>query len=324
MLICPADEQRYLLGPSASGCRGAPATGGRILGYRPTVRRQHLLGTTVGCSMEARSHPFTARRPDRAAATHPRHGTAGTRGIRCREPRSHDRRVGHQVVLGEGVLGEPIGDGPRSRSGGTPVKKKTFVASEQDRPDVAEKREAFRQAILHLDAGRLVFIDETGSNLAMSPLYARARKGKRAYFKRPAARGSNISVIGALRLDGMLCFNAMDGALTGERFLLFLEHKLGPFLRASDVVILDNLRAHHVDGVRQLIESRGATLMYLPPYSPQMNPIEEAWSMFKAALRRASARTICDLVDALKAAMKEIGPMVATGFFKHAGYVQQT
>lgn len=194
--------------------------------------------------------------------------------------------------------------------------KKTFVASEQDRPDVAEKREAFRQAILHLDAGRLVFIDETGSNLAMSPLYARARKGKRAYFKRPAARGSNISVIGALRLDGMLCFNAMDGALTGERFLLFLEHKLGPFLRAGDVVFLDNLRAHHVDGVRQLIESRGATLMYLPPYSPQMNPIEEAWSMFKAALRRASARTICDLVDALKAAMKAIGPLVATGFFK--------
>jgi transposase len=213
----------------------------------------------------------------------------------------------------------------RSRKPACP-QKKSFVASEQERPDVVEKREAFRKFVLSLDFSkcRAIFIDETGVNLAMSPLFARAPVGKRAVCKRPAARGSNISVVGALHAGGILAFDARDGAYDGERLMSFLENKLIPKLGDGDVVFMDNARIHKVDGIRERIEATGAKLHYLPPYSPEMNPIEEVWSFFKNLIRKAAARNIPDLVDALVNAMAAVTSGLAGAFFTHAGYGQFT
>lgn len=212
------------------------------------------------------------------------------------------------------------------KKAGLSTKKKTFVASEQERPDVVEKREAFRKFILSLDFSncRPIFIDETGVNLAMSPLYARAPVGDRAVCRRPAARGSNISIVGALDAAGIVAFDARDGAYDGERFIMFLECKLIPKLRDGDIVFMDNVRFHKVDGIREKIEATGAKLHYLPPYSPEMNPIEEVWSFFKNLMRRASARNLSNLVDALVTAMVAVTRELAGAFFTHAGYAQFT
>lgn len=218
---------------------------------------------------------------------------------------------------------EQVGDGARSQEDRTVAKKKTLVASEQDRPDVVEKREQFRRAILDLKAGRLIFIDETGVNLAMTSLLGRAPRGQRARFKRPAARGTNVSVVGALSGDGIIAFDAKDGAYDGARFMMFLTNKLVPQLRSGDVVFMDNVRFHRIADVRTAIEATGATLEYLPPYSPELNPIEEAWSFFKNWMRRAAARDLSTLVDVLVQAMGSLSKAHASAFIKHAGYSAQ-
>ena len=158
----------------------------------------------------------------------------------------------------------------------------------------------------------------------MSPLYARAPIGERAVCRRPAARGSNISVVGALHAGGVIAFDARDGAYDGERFLMFLENKLIPKLRKGDIVFMDNVRFHKVDGIRESIEATGAELHYLPPYSPEMNPIEEVWSFFKNLMRKAAARNVPKLVDALMSAMVAVTREIAGAFFTHAGYAQFT
>jgi transposase len=160
-------------------------------------------------------------------------------------------------------------------------------------------------------------------NLAMSPFMARAPAGERARFKRPAARGTNVSVVGALSADGILAFGARDGAYDGPRFMAFINEKLVPQLREGDVVLMDNVRFHLIAEVAAAIEATGASVMYLPPYSPELNPIEEAWSLFKNAMRRAAARDLSSLIDALVRSMESITAEVASAFIKHAGYAAQ-
>lgn len=224
----------------------------------------------------------------------------------------------------QGRVTPPFVDGACDRQIGLVTKKKSLVASEKDRPDVVERIREFKRAILDLTSSRLIFIDETGVNLAMTPTRARAPVGERAVCKRPAARGTNVSVVGALSADGIVAFDAKDGAYDGERFLLFLESKLIPKLRPGDVVLMDNVRFHRIAAVPALIEATGARVLYLPPYSPELNPIEEAWSVFKHRMRLASARTLLDLVDALISSMAAITSNLAQAFIKHAGYAQLT
>ena len=165
-----------------------------------------------------------------------------------------------------------------------------------------------------------MFVDETGSHLGYTPLYAWAPRGQRAYATAPVNRGENKTVVAALTLDGVGPRLRFDGAMTTARFEGYVRHVLAPTLRPGQVVVADNLRAHHSPAVRAAIEARGARFLPLPAYSPDFNPIEEAFSKVKRALRRAQARSDDDLRAATWAAFATITPTDAVGWFTHCGY----
>jgi transposase len=166
----------------------------------------------------------------------------------------------------------------------------------------------------------LVFVDESGVNRGMTRLFARSPRGQRAYGSAPRNYGPNVSVLGALSLAGPLATLHVAGATDGELFRLFLDQALLPALWPGAVVVLDNLSTHKTAGVRQAIEALGARLVYLPPYSPDLNPIELAWSKLKSCLRKAAARTTKALHHALSEAIAAISPSDAQGYFAHCGY----
>lgn len=170
-----------------------------------------------------------------------------------------------------------------------------------------------------MPAEQLIFLDEVGATLNLSLEYGRSVRGQRVYGHRPTARGQRISTIGALSSQGVetaLCF---EGTLNGAIFVYFLEHFLCPVLKPGQVVVVDNARAHQVAGVVDLIEATGARIRYLPPYSPDLNPIELAWSKVKHALRKTQARTREALYEALSQALDTLTPANAQGYFKHVG-----
>lgn len=166
-------------------------------------------------------------------------------------------------------------------------------------------------------------MDETGSNIAMTRLYSRARGGERAYGRAPKNHGVNLTIVGAIALDGVRAMMAYEGGTTREAFLKFIHDALVPSLKKGDVVVMDNLRVHYTDGVKQAIEAVGASVLYLPPYSPELNPIELAWSKLKAILRKNEARTLRALTALLPQCRSEIRDSDLDGWFRHAGYVNQ-
>jgi transposase len=165
----------------------------------------------------------------------------------------------------------------------------------------------------------LVFIDETGVNLAMTRRYARAEGQERACGCAPKKPGENVSVIGSIRLDGSITAMNLPGALDGEAFHVYAEKILCPTLRSGDIVVMDNLRVHQNKRVRDLIEACGAEIWYLPPYSPKYNPIEECWSKVKSILRTIAARTREALDDGISYALNAVTPSDARGWFEHSG-----
>lgn len=166
----------------------------------------------------------------------------------------------------------------------------------------------------------LVFLDETGSHLGYTPTHAWAVRGERAHATAPANRGENKTVIAALTLDGVGALMRFDGGMTSDRFTGYVRHVLAPTLRPGQVVVADNLRAHHAEGARAAIEACGARFLPLPSYSPDFNPIEHAFSKVKQFLRRAEARTDDDLRAATWAAFATITKADAAGWFTHCGY----
>ena len=182
------------------------------------------------------------------------------------------------------------------------------------------KRAAWREAVAPIRREDLVFLDETGSHLGYTPPHAWAPRGQRAYATAPANRGENKTVIAALTLDGVGPRMRFDGAMTTARFEGYVRFVLAPTLRPGQVVIADNLQAHLGPVVRAAIERRGARFLPLPPYSPDFNPIEEAFSKVKQALRRAQARTDDSLRAATWAAFDTITNADAAGWFTHCGY----
>lgn len=175
--------------------------------------------------------------------------------------------------------------------------------------------------IAHVDPNNLVFLDETGVNLAMVNLYARAQKGHRAYGKQPKARGKNISIVGVMTLGtGFLSGLSFEGGLNGDLFLWFVETVLCPCLWPGAVVVMDNLSAHKVDGVTAAIEAVGARVVYLSPYSPDFNPIENLWSKLKGYLRAVEARTTETLHEAISAGLEQITLEDVRSWFTHACY----
>ena len=166
----------------------------------------------------------------------------------------------------------------------------------------------------------LVFLDETGSHLGYTPTYARAPRGERAYATAPRNPGENKTVIAALTLSGVGSLMRFDGGMTGARFAGYVRHVLAPTLRPGQVVIADNLTAHHSERARAAIEARGARFLPLPAYSPDFNPIEHAFSKVKQFLRRAAARTDDALRAATWAAFATVAPADIAGWFARCGY----
>jgi transposase len=167
---------------------------------------------------------------------------------------------------------------------------------------------------------RLVFVDEMGANTSLSVLHAWSHTGKRAYCSVPRNRGKNTTLLASMDAKGMGPTLAVEGAIDREVFEAYLEEVLAPSLRSGQIVVMDNLTAHKGDRVRELIEERGCELLYLPSYSPDLNPIEEAFSKIKGILRKAEARSREALIEAMGRALEAIAPQDAEGFFRHCGY----
>ena len=155
----------------------------------------------------------------------------------------------------------------------------------------------------------------------MARLYARAPKGKRASASAPVNKGKNVTVLGALSLAGIVEALTIDGSADGQVVSTFIQEVLGPALRPGQIVIMDNLSAHKVEGIRDAIEARGARLEYVPSYAPDLSPIEKCWSKLKAILRAKAARTRAYLDQAITEALNMITAQDARGWFAHCGYV---
>ena len=165
-------------------------------------------------------------------------------------------------------------------------------SAEQDRPDVVRARREWAAARPSLDPARLVFLAETWATTNMARRYGRAPRGQRALDAVPHGRWRTATVVAALRSDGITVPLVLEGAINGRAFLAYVEQFLAPALRPGDVLVMDNLSSHKVAGVREAVEPAGATLRHLPPYSPDLNPIEQVFAKLKALLRDAAARTI--------------------------------
>ena len=192
-----------------------------------------------------------------------------------------------------------------------------MAASERDE----EARAAWRERVARLDPERLVFVDECGSNVGLAPLRARAPKGERALGKEPRNRGKNTTLLASMGAGGMRPSLAVEGGTTKAVFEAYVERVLAPSLSPGQTVVMDNLSAHKGERVRELVEGRGCEVLFLPSYSPDFSPIEEAFSKLKALLRRAKARTKEALVEAIGRALDAITPEDARGWFAHCGYV---
>lgn len=178
----------------------------------------------------------------------------------------------------------------------------------------------WRAAQPEFDIERLVFIDETWATTNMARRYGRAPRGRRVVASVPHGHWKTSTFVAALRCHGITAPCVLDGAMTGEAFLAYIEQFLVPTLRRGDIVIMDNLPSHKVEGIAAAIEDASATLLYLPPYSPDLNPIELAFAKLKALLRKAAERTVEALWDRLGAIVPLFDPAECRAFFKHAGY----
>ena len=165
-----------------------------------------------------------------------------------------------------------------------------------------------------------MFIDETGASTKMARLYGRAPRGQRLRAAIPQGHWKTTTFVGALRLTGMTAPMVLDGPMTGEWFLAYTQQVLAPTLRRGDIVILDNLPAHKGTAVREAIEAAGARLLFLPPYSPDFNPIEKAFAKLKALLRKAAARTIEQLWQVIGECLDAFTPVECANYFAATGY----
>jgi transposase len=198
--------------------------------------------------------------------------------------------------------------------------KKTAHAAEQDRPDVAHRRRLWSDLQPTFDPERLVFIDETGASTKMARLYGRARRGERCRAPIPHGHWKTTTFTGALRLEGLTAPMVLDGPMNAAAFQAYVDQVLVATLKPGDVVVMDNLPAHKPAGVRRSIEAAGASLLYLPPYSPDFNPIEMAFAKLKAILKKAAARTVDELWDAIAAALDKFTLAECSNYFEAAGY----
>ena len=196
------------------------------------------------------------------------------------------------------------------------TQKKSPVASERDEG----ARALWRWLASHFDVRRLVFVDESGTHISMDRLRSRAPRGVRAYGRVPKNRGKNLTLIASMSLDGMGESMCVEGATDARAFEVYVEHFLAPTLGEGQVVVMDNLGAHRPKRITELIEARGAQLVFVPSYSPDLNPIEQAFSKIKNILRKLGGRTHEALLEAMEEALSKVTPADAAGWFDHCGY----
>jgi transposase len=199
---------------------------------------------------------------------------------------------------------------------GSATQKKSLHAAERDTPENLIRRQEFLAAVAKVDPDHLVFLDETGLTTSMTRLYGRAPADARIHEAAPESHWSVVTLIAGIRLTGMVAPMTVAAATDGEIFRAYVEHFLAAALRPGDVVVMDNLSSHKVAGVRERIEAAGAKLLCLPPYSPDLNPIEKGWSKIKQLLRAAKARSEQLLDQAPAQALKFITPEDAAGWFR--------
>jgi transposase len=198
--------------------------------------------------------------------------------------------------------------------------KKTLRAAEQDRPDVAARRTLWKAAQPFIDPHSLVFLDETGVNTKMARLYGWAPVGERCRDAVPFGHWKTMTFIAGLRLSGLTAPWVLDGPMDGDAFRVYVRDVLAPTLRRGDVVVLDNLPAHKVSAIKEAIAARRAQLFYLPPYSPDLNPIEMAFAKLRALLQQDPARTIDTLVNRIGTLLDRFHLAECANFFQAAGY----
>jgi transposase len=194
--------------------------------------------------------------------------------------------------------------------------KKSLIACERDE----KARKQFRKIAGAFALNNYVFIDEMGTTLGLTRLYGRAAPGTRVLEQVPGDRGGNVSTIGALALEGMRTGLSVPGASDGETLLFLVEELLVPTLKRGDIVMMDNTPIHKLDEIEDAIEAGGAWVLFLPTYSPELNPIENCWSKVKARLRALKPRTLPALLDALVTAFASITGQDIRGWFGHCGY----
>ncbi len=203
-------------------------------------------------------------------------------------------------------------------------KKKTAHASEQERDDVKAAREAWFAGQDDFDIKRLFFIDECGTNTKMARTRGRSRRGERCHAAIPHGHWKSTTLVAALTTSGIAASMILDGAMDGDMFSAYVTHILLKELRPGDVVIMDNLPAHKVAAVRETIEGARAQLIFLPPYSPDFNPIEKAFSQIKAYLKKVAVRTKEKLDQAIAKAIETVSKQNAINYFAACGYQSDT
>jgi len=204
------------------------------------------------------------------------------------------------------------------------TQKKSQRAAEQDRPDVAERREEWRAEQPELNPEHLVFLDETGAATNMARRYGRCARGQRLVSSVPWGHWKTTTFIAALSVDGVTAPCVLDGPMDGDSFRAYVEQCLVPTLRPGKIVMLDNLASHKVAGIREAIEGAGCALRYLPSYSPDLNPIEQFFAKLKALLRKAAARTFDTLLAAIADALTKVRPHECANYFANCGYRYQS
>jgi transposase len=209
-------------------------------------------------------------------------------------------------------------------NGSNCLKKKSLHDSQRDTERVQKLRaehHAKTETILRDLAEHLKFIDESGTHLGLTRLCGRAAPGERVVEATPGFSGKHYTVIAALSLTEVSAAWLLEEAMTREAFDVYVSQVLAPTLQAGDLILIDNLNVHKSEFARQAIEARGAHLEFLPPYSPDLNPIEKCWAKVKTVLRRLKARTLDDLIEALNVAFHTITPADAQAWFTHCGYI---
>jgi transposase len=214
-------------------------------------------------------------------------------------------------------FGERVDSFEALEADGIQPKRRTLGASERDEFLRAAWRLLFAGRV---DAERLVFVDEMGTNVSLSPLYAWSRRGRRVFGSAPKNWGKNVTLLASITRRGLGPCLAVEGSTTRGVFETYLERVLAPTLEPGQIVVMDNLSAHKGGKVKEIIEGRGCELIYLPPYSPDLNPIEQAFSKVKGLLQRAEARTRESLIEAMGLALSAVSTRDVRAFFGHCGY----